>query len=196
MSNNYFLKICLLGDGAVGKTSLREQFMGRGFRKEHQMTIGADFASYERTLTASDGREFNVTFQIWDLAGQETFQGVRARFFKGSLGALVVYDVTRPESFMNLTKWIEELWRNNGRGILPIVLLGNKADLRDGKSVSEKKSVEYAQAISNNTRKNGFDVQYMNTSAKTGLNVEKAFDTLGLVIIDMLQKGAMKIQSE
>lgn len=195
MSNNYFLKMCLLGDGAVGKTSLRERFMGRGFRNEHMMTIGADFASYEKVIVAPDGTEYNATFQIWDMAGQDTFQSVRQRFFKGSLGALCVFDVTRPQSFQNVTKWVEELWRNNGRGVVPITLLGNKADLRDRNSVSEQNSLKYAEAISNNTRGKGFAVQYMDTSAKTGLNVEKAFDTIGLTIINMLKAGNLKLQS-
>lgn len=188
MTQNYFLKISLLGDGAVGKTSLRERFMGRGFRKEHMMTIGADFASYERMIG-----DYKATFQIWDMAGQETFQSIRSRFFRGSMGALCVFDVTRPESFMNLKTWIEELWKHNGRGVIPITILGNKADLRDNHSVSIPQAEEYAKAISAHTQKYGFDVQYMDTSAKEGLNVEKAFDTLGLTIIEMLQKGNLKI---
>ncbi len=185
---NYFLKISLLGDGAVGKTSLRERFMGRGFRSEHMMTIGADFASYEKQISG-----YKTTFQIWDMAGQESFQSIRARFFRGSMGALCVFDVTRPESFINITNWINELWRNNGRGVIPITLLGNKSDLRNQHCVSTAQAEDYAQQLSDKTMKYGFEVQYLDTSAKEGLNVEEAFDTLGLTIINMLQSGHLKI---
>lgn len=192
---SYFIKISLLGDGAVGKTSLRERFMGRGFKREHMMTIGADFASYEKEIRLQNGDIYNVTFQIWDLAGQQTFQSIRSRFFRGSMGALCVFDVTRPDSFQNITQWIEELWRNNGRGIVPITILGNKSDLRNKNSVSSDKAAQYAAAISKNTMSRGFEVQYMDTSAKEGLNVERAFDTLGLTIIQLLQSGKMSLGS-
>jgi len=191
--SKFFLKISLLGDGAVGKTSLRERFMGRGFRKEHMMTIGADFAAYDRVMSSTGGEQYQTTFQIWDMAGQDTFQSVRSRFFKGSMGALCVFDVTRRDSFLHMTQWIEELWRNNGRGVIPITILGNKADIRDRNSVSAQEAQRYADAISANTQAKGFNVVYMDTSAKEGLNVENSFDTLGLTIIDMLKSGSMRM---
>lgn len=187
MATDYFLKISLLGDGAVGKTSLRNQFMGRGFRTEHLMTIGADFAAYEKNIG-----EHKVTYQIWDLAGQESFRSVRARFFNGSMGGLMVFDVTRKDSFMNVTRWIEELWKNSGRGIVPVTLLGNKADLRDKNSVSNEQAERYANALTNKLKKKGFTIKFMETSAKTGLNVEEAFLELGTQVIDGLKTGKIK----
>ncbi|MFX1513985.1 MAG: Rab family GTPase [Promethearchaeota archaeon] len=120
------MKICLLGDGAVGKTSLRERYLGKGFKSGYTMTIGADFAVKESNV---DGNE--IKFQIWDLAGQPRFSSVRELYYKGSVGGLLVYDCTRPESYQNLDGWIEELWKNNGRGKLPLVLIANKVDLRE-----------------------------------------------------------------
>ncbi len=184
----YFLKVTLLGDGAVGKTSLRNRFMGRGFRAEHLMTIGADFATYDREL---DGNP--VTYQIWDLAGQDTFRSVRARFFRGSMAGLCVFDVTRKDSFMNITKWLEELWRNSGRGVVPIILLGNKADLRDKNSVPQTQAEKYADALSKKTKKYGFQVYYMDTSAKVGLNVLEAFDQIGTQVIEAIKGGTLKL---
>ncbi|MHA2090173.1 MAG: Rab family GTPase [Candidatus Kariarchaeaceae archaeon] len=189
MSTKYFLKVTLLGDGAVGKTSLRNRFMGKGFRTEHLMTIGADFATYDRNLEGH-----NVTYQIWDLAGQDTFRSVRARFFRGSMAGLCVFDVTRKDSFMHITKWIEELWKNSGRGVVPIILLGNKADLRDRHSVPSPQADQYAQALSAKTNKYGFQVYYMDTSAKTGLNVNEAFDQIGKQVIEGLQQGRIKLK--
>lgn len=184
----YFLKVTLLGDGAVGKTSLRNRFMGKGFRMEHLMTIGADFATYDREL---DGNK--VTYQIWDLAGQDTFRSVRARFFRGTMAGICVFDITRKESFMNITRWLTELWKNSGRGVVPIILLGNKADLRDKNCVPEEKPPEYAASLSLKTKKYGFSVHYMDTSAKTGLNVNEAFDYIGKQIIEGLKKGTIKM---
>lgn len=188
MSKSYFLKVSLMGDGAVGKTSIRNRFMGKGFRTEHLMTIGADFASYDFPI---DGNP--VTFQIWDLAGQDTFKSVRARFFRGSMAGLCIFDVTRKDSFMNLTRWIEELWRNNGRGIIPIIILGNKSDLRDKHSVPVEQAQKYINAISQKTRPHGFQVHYLDTSAKTGQNVGEAFTKIGSQIIDALNKGSIKM---
>lgn len=189
MGKAYNLKITLLGDGAVGKTSLKNRFMGRGFRREHLMTIGADFAVYEKQYG-----EDKITFQIWDLAGQDTFKSVRARFFRGAMGGLCVFDVTRSESFMNVTRWIEELWRNGGRGVVPIILLGNKADLRDDNCVSPKQADAFAEALTKKTQQYGFDVHSLDTSAKTGYNVDQAFDTIAKQIIESLEKGTMKLQ--
>ena len=190
--SEYFLKIALLGDGAVGKTSLRNRFMGRGFNTSHLMTIGADFASYVKPI---DGK--NVTYQIWDLAGQQTFKNVRARFYRGALGGLMLFDITRKSSFMNVTSWIEEIWRNSGRGPgVPIILLGNKSDLRDKDSVSNKMGIQYAEALSRKTIKKGFKVHYMETSAKTGLNVNEAFETIGRQIIELLKSGRLSLDKK
>ncbi len=188
MSQSYFLKVALMGDGAVGKTSIRNRFMGRGFRTEHLMTIGADFATYDFQIDST-----KVTFQIWDLAGQDTFKTVRARFFRGAMAGLCIFDVTRRDSFMNLTSWIEELWRNSGRGIVPIIILGNKSDLRDDKSVPVDQAKKYVQAISGKTARNGFNVHYLDTSAKTGQNINDAFYTIGKQIIKGIQSGKMRL---
>jgi small GTP-binding protein len=189
MSQSYFLKLALMGDGAVGKTSIRNRFMGRGFRTEHLMTIGADFATHDFNI---DGNK--VTFQIWDLAGQDTFRTVRARFFRGAMAGLCIFDVTRRDSFMNLTRWIEELWRNNGRGIVPIIVLGNKSDLRDGKSVPVEQAEKYSQAITQKTIKSGFSVHYLDTSAKTGQNINEAFYTIGKQIMEGLHSGKLSLK--
>ncbi|MHA2504048.1 MAG: Rab family GTPase [Candidatus Kariarchaeaceae archaeon] len=186
---NYFLKIALCGDGAVGKTSLRNRFMGRGFREEHLMTIGADFATHDVEIDSN-----KVTFQLWDLAGQDTFRSVRARFFRGAMGGILIYDVTRRQSFLNLTRWIEELWRNSGRGVVPIIILGNKADLRDSNSVQVDQGIKYVEALTQKTRAQGFNVHHMETSAKTGLNVNEAFNQIGRQIIDGLSRGTIKLK--
>ena len=105
------IKIALIGDGAVGKTALRERFMGKEFTGDYVMTIGADFCI--KTIDVS-GKTFK--FQIWDLAGQPRFDAVRDLYYSGCLGALVIFDLTRPDSYVHLTNWVQELWKNNGMG--------------------------------------------------------------------------------
>ncbi|MHA2253454.1 MAG: GTP-binding protein [Candidatus Kariarchaeaceae archaeon] len=187
MSGKFILKMSLLGDGAVGKTSLRKRFMGQGYRDEHLQTIGADFAA-KHTEMEYNGKQRTVTFQIWDLAGQQRFESIRSRFFQGSMGGLCIFDITREDSFKNIPRWIEELWKHNGKGVVPIVLIGNKSDLRDRSSVSEKRAKEYCQEMTKRTSQYGFDVVYIETSAKTGLNIEQAFESMGRKIIDKYYK--------
>ena len=112
---SFLMKIVLAGDGAVGKTALRERYLGKGFSSNYMMTIGADFALKEATI-----REKSIKFQIWDLAGQPRFNSVRELYYRGSHGAMLVFDLTRRESFTNLYLWIDELLKNSGKSFIPI----------------------------------------------------------------------------
>jgi small GTP-binding protein len=181
------VKISLLGDGAVGKTSLRRRFMGEGFEQSYQLTIGADFAS--KVTTLSDGRE--IKFQIWDLAGQTHFDSVRSMYYKGSMGALAVYDITRPGTYESLEKWCQEFWALNGAGPRPIVTLGNKADLAnsfpEGSTVPPTQGYKFSEILQTQSENFGAKTSYFDTSAKTGKNVDAAFVRLGDFIIDYLR---------
>ena len=179
------MKIVLAGDGGVGKTALRERYLGRGFQSKYMMTIGADFALKE---AAVDTR--SIKFQIWDLAGQQRFNAVRSVYYLGCLGALLMFDVTRKESFEACANWIKEIWTNNGKGVIPVVLLGNKADLRDQHpdSISAEMAKRYTVKLSEQTKAHGFDIHYMDTSAKTGLNVAQSFEELGRVYFAYVEK--------
>jgi len=163
-------KVVILGDPMVGKTSLRKRFLGEGFSFNYMVTIGADFGIYHHSSTE--------TFQIWDLAGQANFEVVRESYYKGTYGALLVFDISRPVTFENLPRWIEELKRNLDGELVPFVLVGNKADLREnsGKwAVKEEEGQNYANLLSDWS---SFDVPYYETSALTGLNVEVIFNQL------------------
>ncbi|MHA2367423.1 MAG: GTP-binding protein [Candidatus Hodarchaeales archaeon] len=180
------MKICLLGDGAVGKTALRERYLGKGFSSNYIMTIGADFAVKPVTIESRPAK-----FQIWDLAGQPRFSSVRALYYRGSMGALLIFDVTRPDSFVNAQSWVNELWKSNGKGPVPIVLLGNKSDLRGrgADEISNDQAIAYADKVSEETRAAGFEVSYMETSAKSGQNVDQAFEMLGKSILEYVRKA-------
>lgn len=182
----FLMKIVLCGDGGVGKTAIRERYLGRGFQSKYMMTIGADFALKEETI---DNKE--IKFQIWDLAGQQRFGAVRSVYYLGAMGALLLFDVTRPESFQNVQSWLDEIYKNNGKGKVPIVMLGNKADLRDQfpNSVSNEVAVEYAKQLSEDTIDDGFEITYLETSAKTGQNVKEAFNQLGKVYFKWIERS-------
>jgi len=177
----FLMKIVLAGDGGVGKTALRERYLGRGFKSQYLMTIGADFA-----LKTTDVGGKGVKFQIWDLAGQQRFQAVRSVYYNGCLAALLVYDITRRDSFEALGAWVDEIWKHNGKGVIPIVLLGNKFDLADqvDDPVEEAEAIKFAKKLTEKTKDKGFTVRHLNTSAKSGLNVPDAFEAIGEVYFE------------
>ena len=179
------MKICLLGDGAVGKTALRERYLGKQFSSGYVMTIGADFAVKKTVIQEKDGDTRTVKFQIWDLAGQPRFNSVRELYYKGSHGGLLIFDLTRRDSFTNLMTWIDELFQNSGRGPMPIVVLGNKADLRDSGEVEDCVTQEEVNSFIAGLKKQfeiHFEIPYLETSAKTGSNVDESFSMLAVTI--------------
>ena len=166
-------KVTLLGEGAVGKTSLRRQYLGESFEKSYAMTIGADFATKRVIL---DHVEYTIV--IWDLAGQTRFKEVRESYYRGTKGALLVFDLSRGDTFQMLASWIEELLiNNNNNKKIPMVLVGNKSDLRGSsiKTIPSSFGEDYAEQLS---IWSGFKIPYIETSAQNGDNVEPAFKTL------------------
>ncbi len=177
------VKVVLLGDAAVGKTSLRRRWMGEKFKGHYLMTIGADFSV--KTIKVNFGGEpVFFKFQVWDLAGQVRFQVVREGYYKGAHGAILIYDITNMESYQNTPNWIYEFWKNNGRGVTPFILVANKIDLRNQipHTIRPEYGNNYAAQLSEVTRPYGFEVPYLETSAKTGENVDQAFQLLGETI--------------
>lgn len=177
----FVMKVILIGDGAVGKTSIRERYLGHGFSTQYLATIGADFAAKRDTIGAK-----KIRFQIWDLAGQPRFEVVRTLYYGGAKAAFVVCDVSKPSSVMNINNWVNDLWKNSGQGPVPFVILGNKSDLKELgiKCVSDEDLRNIAAGITSFTRKDfNFEVTYFPTSAKTGLNITKAFRELAIQAI-------------
>jgi small GTP-binding protein len=176
-------KIVLLGDGAVGKTALRHRYLGDAFQQSYSMTIGADFAVKRVNI---DGME--IVAQIWDLAGQTRFASVREVYYQGATGALLVYDITRSDTFEHVPTWITELLENNKNKVVPMVLIGNKSDLRDtsDEAISLEAGKEYAKSLS---EWSSFDIPYVETSALSGENVDAGFATLLRNIDNQIARG-------
>ena len=161
-------KILLLGDGAVGKTSLVHRFVEGVFNDRYKATIGVDIFSKNVSTPKGD-----VELQLWDLSGQAHFSAVRSKFYSKADGALLVFDLTNRKTFENLNTWITEATNGVGSGI-PMYLLGNKMDLTDLIAVKDDEITNFA------SNKNW---QWAKSSAKTGINVEEAFIGIATVVL-------------
>jgi len=162
------LKVIILGDSGVGKTSLLERYISNKFSLMYKATIGADFLTKELEL---DNRRL-VTLQLWDTAGQERFQSLGTSFYRGADCCVLVYDVTIRETFDDLKLWKKEFLLHAGiseadADSYPFVLLGNKIDRESERAVSYKTAESWCQS-------NG-SIPYVETSAKDSTNVEQAF---------------------
>ncbi len=177
-------KILLIGEGSVGKTSLRNRYLKKQFATEYLPTLGADFVSKETLIRTNSGWK-DLKFQIWDLAGQSTYKQVRGMYYRGAVGILFVFDVTQPETLYSIENWIKELVKKITLPEVSICVIGNKNDLRSDTSVT----TELAKRIINEKIAQNYkiltkDIEYLETSAKTGENVERAFQVLGEKILD------------
>jgi small GTP-binding protein len=167
--SNYIIKICLLGEANVGKTSLVYRFIEDKFRGNYKSTLGVNLLKKDMKI-----KEFgDVSAQIWDLGGQESFRSLRKLYLEGANGALVIYDCTKRSSFEKLEDWILDF--KDARGDEPLILIGNKTDLTDTIKVQESEGVELAKK---------YNMEFKLTSAKTGSNVEKAFKEIIKIILD------------
>ncbi|OLS19375.1 MAG: GTPase KRas precursor [Candidatus Heimdallarchaeota archaeon LC_3] len=174
MNDELIFKVLLLGDGYCGKTSMRYRYMGQDFTSNYLATLGADFAIKEEIRD-----NFIVRYQIWDIAGQTRFNTLRKSFYLGSQGALILFDLTNKESLSHVLDWAIEFWENNGKGkSMPLVVIGNKIDLRDQKAdcISTDEGKKYIEEQLD--KRVDYKVEYIETSALTGENIDKAFKTI------------------
>ena len=174
MSDEYdfLFKSIVVGDGGVGKTALTLRFSKDFFSEDYKMTIGVDFHVKTLNIDTNEG-PIRAKLQIWDTGGQERFSSIRPMYYRGSLGALLIFDLTNYESFEHLPQWIEEV-RANVKSDIPLLLVGNKSDLINERTVSKEE-------INDFTGK--FNLYYMETSAKTGEGVGDCFYILACLMI-------------
>ncbi len=169
---DYLFKSIVVGDGGVGKTALTLRFSKGFFTEDYKMTIGVDFHVKTISIDTLEG-PIKCKLQLWDTGGQERFSSIRPMYYRGSLGSILVFDLTNSASFEHLPQWIEEV-RANIKSDIPVLLIGNKSDLTDQRAVS-------IEEINNFTR--DFNLYYMETSAKTGDGVGDCFYILACLMI-------------
>jgi len=164
------LKVIILGDSGVGKTSLMNQYVNKKFSASYKATIGADFLTKE--VVMEDDRV--VTLQLWDTAGQERFQSLGVAFYRGADCCVLVYDVNNSKSFETLESWRDEFLVQASPmdpESFPFVVIGNKVDVEESRRmISSKRAMTFCQS------KGG--LSYFETSAKEALNVEEAFSAI------------------
>jgi len=181
MSYAYLFKYIIIGDTGAGKSCLLLQFTDHRFQPVHDLTIGVEFGARMVTI---DNRQ--IKLQIWDTAGQESFRSITRSYYRGAAGALLVYDITRRDTFAHLTRWLEEA-RQNGNENMTIMLIGNKSDLEHRRQVSTDDGKKFAE-------ENG--LLFLETSAKTAHNVEEAFVKPAQQIYQKIQRGIYDVSNE
>ena len=168
------LSLVVIGDTGVGKSCLLLQFVDRRFSSVHDLTIGVDFGS--RIVDINNEK---IKLQIWDTAGQESFRSIARSYYRDAAGCLLVFDVTRKESFNHLEKWLQET-RQFANPNIAITIVGNKADL------SAKRAVKYEEAKNFATE---MGLTYVEASAKSADGVDEAFRITATAILEKIKSG-------
>jgi small GTP-binding protein len=169
-TKTFGFKLLVLGAPAVGKTSLIRRFTTGKFSETYSKTLGADFLI---KFVDYPEKSMRVLLQIWDLAGDSRFQFIRRDYYQEAQGALLTFDITRPNTFLEVNKTLENLLSYCGK--VPCIIIGNKADLEDQRKISFEEGEKLAKEL-------GFE--FIETSAKSAENVEKAFRRISDLIIE------------
>jgi len=182
------VKIVIIGDGGVGKTSIIKRYIEGGSEYEYIMTLGVDTYIKESKLYY-DGRFIDIKWHIWDFGGQFHWVNIRKPLYRGAAGGIIVFDVANQNSYERVTNWVKEMISISGKR--PLVLVGNKIDLRGvvpnclKREDGLRKAKELSELI-------GMEVPYIEVSALKGINIDRIFSALGNAImryaIERLQK--------
>ncbi|MHA1820545.1 MAG: Rab family GTPase [Promethearchaeota archaeon] len=169
------LKCLLCGPAGVGKTSLIQRYIKAKFINDYKLTVGVDILTKNVILD-----NYETTLSIWDIGGQDRFSFIRSTFYKGAAGALLVFDLSRPETWDEIKNWRAEV--KQFAGDIPFVLIGNKVDLlpQIGELIDRDECRRYAEEEGS---------LYIETSAKENIAVEEAFTTLTKLMIEKKTKG-------
>lgn len=175
---DYLFKVVLIGDSGVGKSNLLSRFTRNEFSLESKSTIGVEFAT--RTINVDNKM---IKAQIWDTAGQERYRAITSAYYRGAVGALLVYDITRHVTFENVERWLKELKDHTDTNIV-VMLVGNKADLRHLRAVPTEDGQSFAERES---------LYFMETSALESTNVEHAFQQVLTQIYRVVSRKALDV---
>ena len=177
---NYQLRVILIGDSTVGKTSLLHEFKQDSTGGlDYSLTLGVDY--YAKVLNV--GQQI-IKLQVWDTAGQERFRSIVRSYFRNAVGGLLIFDTTSRSSFESLDGWLQEASVSDPSHELVFILVGNKCDLKESRQVSKAEGMSYAKQ---------HHMAYIETSAKTGLNVTEAFDSLVRTIMTLIDSSKIQM---
>ena len=170
---DHLFKLLIIGESGVGKTCLISRYANGVFKEEYISTVGVDYVSKQEIIN-----DQNINVKLWDTAGQERFKALTPSYLRGAEGIVLVYDVTKSESFDSLKVWIDSLKSNLGENSLPIIIDGNKIDL-DDRDVSKETAQKFAQE---------YNYKYFETSAKSGVGVDELFREIVNQILEKKDK--------
>ncbi|KAI8982281.1 P-loop containing nucleoside triphosphate hydrolase protein [Mycotypha africana] len=174
---NYIIKYIIVGDSGVGKSCLLLQFTDKRFYAGRELTIGVEFGT--RFISLKDGKQ--IKLQIWDTAGQESFRSITQSYYRGAAGALLVYDISRRETFEHVSTWLSDV-RRHANPNTTIVLVGNKCDLDERRrQVTREEGEKFA--------KDNDIPLFIETSAKSSENVEEVFSITAEDVYDKIKSG-------
>ncbi|RCH92030.1 hypothetical protein CU097_002866 [Rhizopus azygosporus] len=174
---DYLFKIIIIGDSGVGKSNLLLRYTSNEFLQDSRSTIGVEFAT--KTINIDN---HVIKAQLWDTSGQERYKAITSAFYRGAVGALLVYDITRKSSFNHIAQWLEEL-NEHIEDSIPLVLVGNKIDLSDtSRAVSTEEAKNYASKSK---------MMFFEASAYDTTNVTLAFETMFNQIYKELSKSKL-----
>ncbi|OEL29582.1 Ras-related protein RGP2 [Dichanthelium oligosanthes] len=187
---SYLFKMVLIGDSGVGKSNILSRFTRNHFSLDSKSTIGVEFATKSlqlflqclivfSLLSQMEGK--TIKAQIWDTAGQERYRAITSAYYRGAVGALLVYDITKRQSFDNVHRWLREL-RDHADSSIVIMMVGNKSDLTHLRAVSEDEGKALAE-------KEG--LFFLETSAMEAVNVEEAFQTIITEVYGIVNRKAL-----
>ena len=171
---DYIIKILIVGDSNVGKTNFIYRFIENKFSQTYMATTGIDFKTANIELN-----DKKIRVQLWDTAGQEKYRSITKTLFLKVQGVLALYDISNKKSFDNLKSWISIIKEECGAHV-PIVIIGNKADLSEERGIEKDEVISYAKEE---------EVEYIETSSKTGENVYKAISLISEKVLDCSEFG-------
>ncbi|CEM14028.1 unnamed protein product [Vitrella brassicaformis CCMP3155] len=178
---DYLFKIVLIGDSGVGKSNLLSRFTRDEFNLESKSTIGVEFATKSVPVNGK-----TIKAQIWDTAGQERYRAITSAYYRGAVGALLVYDISKRQSFENIDRWLKEL-RDHADPNIVILLVGNKADLKHLRAVTQDEAASFAEQQG---------LACIETSALDSMNVETAFHRILSEIYNLMSKKTLSDRPE
>ena len=178
---DYLFKVVLIGDSGVGKSNLLSRFTRDEFNLESKSTIGVEFATKSIQV---DGK--TIKAQIWDTAGQERYRAITSAYYRGAVGALLVYDISKQSTFENVDRWLKEL-KDHAESNIVIMLVGNKSDLRHKRAVSTEDAMAFAE------RNN---LAFIETSALDSTGVNEAFRQILTEIYRLMYQRAIAAEGQ
>jgi Rab family protein len=176
--DDFSIKIVIVGDSGVGKSNILSRYIQNSFSHDSKATVGVELSTKIYMI-----KDKIVRVQIWDTAGQERYKSITAAYYKGAKGAMMVYDITRSNTFSNIDKWYNELIDYGDKDVVPIII-GNKSDLNQLRAIQTETALDKALSLG---------VPLIETSAYNSFNIDVAFKKLINGIIYLIKKSIYRV---